>query len=201
DYSTYNLPCRHILFVRKSKDIPIIEPSMINERWKNKIFEKSSVNQEQNKIINSNGRRTIQMSNMNRIQSSEFLSPTKSKFFECHRMQIMLQIKELWESSVDFTIKPIIESNLANKRIEINQEDLSRYESIIQTDSDLPCCSNSNNQVETNLVDSISTSSETEEENLNQNQNFVKIDLTGKSFVKSAPKRGAPTKAQRKRKQ
>ncbi|RNA04707.1 FAR1-RELATED SEQUENCE 3 [Brachionus plicatilis] len=40
DFSTYNLPCRHILFVRKSKDIPNIEPNMINERWKNKLLAK-----------------------------------------------------------------------------------------------------------------------------------------------------------------
>ncbi|CAF1099015.1 unnamed protein product, partial [Brachionus calyciflorus] len=233
DFSTNNLPCRHVLYVRKYKNLPIVEPNMICERWKHVVF-RSTITSEtdsSNLIVNSNGRRTIQMQNMNRIAStrSDFLSPTKTRFIECkrilnrlgeivsrdsedtynYRLQTLLQITDLWEKNETFTIKPIQEVNQLNQRVIVNNDDLSRYESLINAeDIDSNVSANHDSNSNSFLCSTATTSSQsssttnslpTSSQDI-QSGCFVKINLNGRSLVKSAPKRGAPTKAQRKRK-
>ncbi|RMZ99060.1 hypothetical protein BpHYR1_017991 [Brachionus plicatilis] len=80
---------------------------------------------------------------------------------------------------------------------EVNKEDLSRYESMIEEAG--PCEPNESEE-EFEEVNSSSSSTTSSNPTDSQPGCFVKINLNGRSLVKSAPKRGAPTKAQRKRK-
>jgi hypothetical protein len=211
DYSTYLLPCSHIFYVRKHKSLPIFEPEMIS--WKNGfLLDKNTIEPSNNVTFNSN-RRKIHIPSMNRfvVPESNFLTTTESKFIEVRRimnnltqiiikdsdshmndrMQIILQINDLFERKIAFKIQPLDENGII-QQLNVNQQDLSSYQTTIDGSiKNSTMSSSSSNQSSSSQFSQQPTCSKQDEA---QSGCFVKINFGNKDLVKSAPKRGAPTK-------
>ena len=132
------LPCKHIFFLRRIKNLNIFDIEMIPIRWQNSVYNEKTSN---DLTDIPNFQQTIIIPNLNSVNSinknsqkdSTQPKPTQnSRFSKAHRflqelagtfindneseyndkIQLLLTIKEMWENNVQFEIKPIYEKEL-----------------------------------------------------------------------------------------
>ena len=212
------LPCRHIVYLNKQLQLPMLSIEMIPTRWLNrKICEETEINFPSNSQEETTSYLDIDAILKNtQIQTK---SSTKkhqlhpdSKFNEAKRLlneiaqtmskesaevfhdriEQLIIIKNMWEQNIQFNITPVS----TNK--DLNEVESSIYVPV-QEDSLLSQESSSSSQQTSNENDS-PIQSQVSSSQL-EATNFNLVDLNGKSFLKDIPCRGAPTKAQRKQKQ